>query len=86
MNLKDKYNSKRIEMTLLILFFFRLNIYFPSLSEEPGSEYTPFQQAMAQLAALGITLAFAIVGGTVTGEIRFHLNCLLSSVTIFYTT
>ena len=50
--------------------FFRLSIYFPLLSEEPGSEYTPFQQAMAQLSALGITMAFAIVGGVVTGKIE----------------
>ena len=50
-----------------------MTIYFPSLSEEPGSEYTPFQQGMAQLAALGITLAFAIVGGIITGKIRSHL-------------
>ena len=51
-----------------ISFFSRLNIYFPSLSDEPGSEYTPFQQAMAQLMALGITMAFAIVGGSITGN------------------
>lgn len=50
-----------------------MNIYFPSLSEEPGSEYTPFQQAMAQLMALGITMALAIVGGSFTGKIESRL-------------
>ena len=44
-----------------------MSIYFPQISEEPGSEYTPFNQAMAQLMALGITMAFAIVGGSITG-------------------
>ena len=41
-----------------------------NMHEEKGSEYTSFQQAMAQLAALGITMAFAIVGGVVTGKIE----------------
>ena len=54
-----------------------MSIYFPHISEEPGSEYTPFNQAMAQLMALGITMAFAIVGGSITGKVKqvpFFLN------------
>jgi hypothetical protein len=67
---KKLIQSKRKRHSKYFFLFSRLYIYFPSLSEEPGSEYTPFQQAMAQLAALGITLAFAIVGGSVTGKNR----------------
>ena len=62
-----------------------MSIYFPHISEEPGSEYTPFNQAMAQLMALGITMAFAIVGGIVTGKVKqscFNLNTSIMALPV----
>ena len=50
--------------TFLLLRFFRKKTY-PSVSA--GLDWTPLDQALAQLAALGITLAFACIVGWLTG-------------------
>ena len=39
---------------------------FPGVSA--GLDRTPLDQALTQLAALGITLAFALIGGWLTGN------------------
>ena len=44
---------------------------------EPGSGRTAREQAMIQLAVLGITLAFAVVGGLITGYI-IHIDWIFN--------
>ena len=46
----------------------------PSVSA--GLDRTPFDQAMIQLLALGITLAVALIGGWITGLIIIKLLSL----------
>ena len=43
---------------------------FPGVSA--GLDRTPLDQALIQLAALGITVAFALIGGWLTGAYHMH--------------
>ena len=55
----------------------------PSVSA--GLDRTPFDQAMIQLLALGITLAVALIGGWITGLIIIKLLSLDIKIIILFT-
>ena len=51
---------------------------FPGVSA--GLDRSPLDQALTQLAALGITLAFALIGGWLTGTYHMHAYKICSSL------